>query len=66
MFAMISISCGDAWMDPNISKSEHQRRYLIANMSSDVRTIEEYLTLRKPKGLPRVQLEQMVVANRPW
>lgn len=48
---LVYVSCGEAWSDPNLSKAEQQRRYLLANLASDVQQIQEYCILRNPHNL---------------
>ena len=45
---LIYVSCGDAWTDPNLSKAEQQRRYLLSNLAQDVAQIYQFIALRNP------------------
>ena len=47
---LVYVSCGEAWSDPNLSKAEQQRRYLLANLASDVEQIRQFVALRKPQS----------------
>ena len=45
---LIYVSCGEPWSDPNLSKAEQQRRYLLANLGADVAQIRQFVALRNP------------------
>ena len=47
---LVYVSCGEPWSDPNLSKAEQQRRYLLANLASDVAKIQQFIALRDPQG----------------
>ena len=49
---LVYVSCGEAWSDPNLSKAEQQRRYLLANLAGDVAQIRQFVALRDPSGKP--------------
>ena len=45
------VSCGEAWSDPTLSKAEQQRRYLLNNLASDVKQIQQFVALREPQSM---------------
>ena len=47
---LVYVSCGDAWNDPTLSKSEQQRRYLLNNLACDVKQIQQFVFLRDPQS----------------
>ena len=47
---LVYVSCGEPWSDPNLSKSEQQRRYLLANLASDVSQMRQFMALRNPQS----------------
>ncbi|XP_077995160.1 doublecortin domain-containing protein 1-like isoform X2 [Glandiceps talaboti] len=47
----VYVSCGEPWNDPKLSKSEQQRRFLLANLTSDVQQMKQYCALRNPTNL---------------
>ncbi len=48
---LVYVSCGEPWTDPTLSKAEQQRRYLLANLASDVAQIRQFVALRNPKSM---------------
>jgi hypothetical protein len=46
----VYVSCGEQWIDPELTKAEQQRRLLLAYLSNDVRMIYFYCALRNPTG----------------
>ena len=49
---LVYVSCGEPWSDPNLSKAEQQRRYLLANLASDVGQMRQFMALRNPQSKP--------------
>ena len=47
---MVYVSSGEAWINPDVTYSEQQRRVLLANLASDVTKMRNYVTLRKQSG----------------
>ena len=47
---MVYATCGEQWIDPELTKAEQQRRLLLAYLSYDVRMIYFYCALRYPAG----------------
>ena len=47
---LVYVSCGEPWSDPNLSKAEQQRRYLLANLASDVTQMRQFMALRNPQS----------------
>ncbi|CAF0848442.1 unnamed protein product [Rotaria sp. Silwood1] len=45
----VYVTCGEQWIDPELTKAEQQRRLLLAYLSNDVRMIAFYCSLRNPK-----------------
>ena len=45
---LVYVSTGEPWSDPNLSKAEQQRRYLLSNLSADVAQIKQFVNLRDP------------------
>lgn len=48
---LVTVTCGEPWCDPKLSKAEQQRRYLLANLAADVTQIQEYVSLRNAENL---------------
>nr|XP_006825755.1 PREDICTED: doublecortin domain-containing protein 5-like [Saccoglossus kowalevskii] len=48
---LVYVSCGEIWTDPKLSKSEQQRRFLLANLTADVQQMTQYCTIRNPTNL---------------
>jgi len=46
----VYVTCGEQWIDPELTKAEQQRRLLLAYLSNDVRMIYFYCALRNPMG----------------
>ncbi|CAF0809708.1 unnamed protein product [Rotaria sordida] len=46
--SFIYVTCGEQWIDPELTKAEQQRRLLLAYLSNDVRMIAFYCSLRNP------------------
>ncbi|CAF2617983.1 unnamed protein product [Rotaria sp. Silwood2] len=42
----VYVTCGEQWIDPELTKAEQQRRLLLAYLSNDVRMIAFYCSLR--------------------
>ena len=47
---VVYVSCGEPWTDPRLTKAEQQRRYLLAQLSSDLAQIRQFCFLRHPEG----------------
>ncbi|XP_031565530.1 doublecortin domain-containing protein 1-like isoform X2 [Actinia tenebrosa] len=48
---LVYVSCGEKWIDPQMSYSEQQRRALLMNLASDIARIRQYCVLRDPTDL---------------
>ncbi|CAF1169688.1 unnamed protein product [Adineta ricciae] len=46
--SLVYATCGEQWIDPELTKAEQQRRLLLAYLSYDVRMIYFYCALRYP------------------
>ncbi|CAF3985284.1 unnamed protein product [Adineta steineri] len=46
--SIVYVTCGESWIDPELTKAEQQRRLLLAYLSNDVRMIYFYCALRNP------------------
>ncbi|CAM4769077.1 unnamed protein product [Rotaria magnacalcarata] len=44
----VYVTCGEQWIDPELTKAEQQRRLLLAYLSNDVRMIAFYCAMRNP------------------
>ncbi|CAF0832166.1 unnamed protein product, partial [Didymodactylos carnosus] len=44
----VYVTCGEAWIDPELTKAEQQRRLLLAYLKNDVNMIDFYCSLRNP------------------
>lgn len=47
---IVYVSSGDWWIDPRMTKTEGQRRQLLAKLSHDVAMISAFCDLRNPKS----------------
>ena len=47
---LVYVSCGEAWAEPKLSKGEQQRRYLLNNLASDVKQMQQFIALRKAQS----------------
>ncbi|XP_041366917.1 doublecortin domain-containing protein 1-like [Gigantopelta aegis] len=48
--SLVYISCGEQWVDPNLSKTEQERRFLLTQLYNDVAKIRQYCSLRHPQN----------------
>ena len=48
--ALVYVSCGEPWSDPQLTKAEQQRRFLLANLAADISQIRQFVALRDPAG----------------
>ena len=47
---LVFVSCGEFFVDPNLSGQEHQRRMLLSTLAGDIDSMRQYLALRDPGG----------------
>ncbi|XP_072277958.1 doublecortin domain-containing protein 1 isoform X2 [Pyxicephalus adspersus] len=48
---LVYVSCGELWIDPQLSATEQKRQILLSNLTSDVSFIRSYCSLRNPENL---------------
>ncbi|XP_018423179.1 PREDICTED: doublecortin domain-containing protein 5 [Nanorana parkeri] len=48
---LVYVSCGELWIDPQLSATEQKRQILLSNLTSDVSFIRSYCCLRSPENL---------------
>ncbi|KAG8438259.1 hypothetical protein GDO86_008813, partial [Hymenochirus boettgeri] len=48
---LVYVSCGDAWLNPQISAMEHKKHILAKNFASDMVLIRSFCSLRMPDNL---------------
>ncbi|XP_078077520.1 doublecortin domain-containing protein 1-like [Mustelus asterias] len=48
---LVYVSCGEAWMDPNLMSVEQKKRFRLNNLTCDVALIRSYCAMRDPRGL---------------
>lgn len=46
----VHVTCGEAWSDPTVTKTEQQRRFLLSQLTQDVSQIRQFCALRNPEG----------------
>ncbi|KAL4224512.1 doublecortin domain-containing protein [Mactra antiquata] len=68
---LVYVSCGEIWTDPNLTKAEQQRRYLLSQISQDVAKLRQYASLRNPERyVLEVDASQApstpVIVNKQW
>ncbi|PIO38656.1 hypothetical protein AB205_0148050, partial [Aquarana catesbeiana] len=47
---LVYVSCGELWIDPQLSAAEQKRQILLGNLTSDVSFIHSYCCLRNPES----------------
>ncbi|XP_075044717.1 doublecortin domain-containing protein 1 [Mixophyes fleayi] len=47
----VYVSCGEQWIDPQLSAAEHKKQILLSNLTSDVSLIRHYFSLRNSENL---------------
>ncbi|KAJ8299403.1 hypothetical protein KUTeg_023463 [Tegillarca granosa] len=45
-----TVSCGEPWTDPRLTRAEQQRRFLLSQLSQDVAKIRQFCALRNPEN----------------
>jgi hypothetical protein len=60
----VYVTCGEQWIDPELTKAEQQRRLLLAYLSNDVRMIYFYCALRNPTGKRLPLLYLILLLNK--
>ncbi|XP_059508100.1 doublecortin domain-containing protein 1-like isoform X2 [Stegostoma tigrinum] len=48
---LVYVSCGEAWIDPNLTSLLQRKRLRLNNLTCDVALIRSYCAMRNPKGL---------------
>ncbi|KAM8939168.1 doublecortin domain-containing protein 1 [Pelodytes ibericus] len=48
---LVYVSCGDQWIDPQLSATERKKRILLNSLASDVELIRNYCSLRDSENL---------------
>ncbi|XP_053305475.1 doublecortin domain-containing protein 1-like [Spea bombifrons] len=48
---LVYVSCGDHWIDPQLSAAERKKQLLLNNLGSDVSLIRYYCSLQSPDNL---------------
>jgi hypothetical protein len=48
---LVFVSCGESWVDFNITQSGQQRRMIMTNLSSDIAKLRLYCRLRNLQGM---------------
>ncbi|XP_068116580.1 doublecortin domain-containing protein 1 isoform X2 [Hyperolius riggenbachi] len=61
---LVYVSCGELWIDPELSATEQKRHVLFGNLTSDVSFIRNYCTLRSPENLALEVNGDIVVGAR--
>jgi len=46
---LVYVSCGEIWTDPQLTKQEQYRRFLLSQLSQDVAKMRQYASLRNPE-----------------
>ena len=46
----VYVTCGENWIDPEMTKAEQQRRLLLSYLMHDVRMMYFYCAMRNPIG----------------
>ncbi len=59
----VYVTCGEQWIDPELTKAEQQRRLLLAYLSNDVRMIYFYCALRNPTGKQNISFLFFLLLN---
>ncbi|KAH3884070.1 doublecortin domain-containing protein 1-like [Dreissena polymorpha] len=68
---LVFVSCGEIWTDPNLTKVEQQRRFLLSQLAQDVAKIRQYAALRNPERYvlqvdPSMQPNTQVIVHQQW
>lgn len=48
--SVVYVSCGEPFIDPCVTKSEHQRRKLLAKLTNDVSMLKAYCDIKNVTG----------------
>ncbi|XP_059150633.1 doublecortin domain-containing protein 1-like [Physella acuta] len=69
--ALVYVSCGEEWSNPQYSKEEQSRRFLLSQLTSDVVKIQQFCSMRNPENFvleisgPVAPGSELVV-NKDW
>jgi len=47
---VVYASSGESWIDPRVTRIEHQRRHLLTQLTNDVSMIRAFCAMRNPQG----------------
>ncbi|XP_040184265.1 doublecortin domain-containing protein 1-like [Rana temporaria] len=61
---LVYVSCGELWIDPQLSATEQKRQILLSNLTSDVSFIHSYCCLRNPENLALEVYGDIVAGTR--
>nr|XP_039274440.1 doublecortin domain-containing protein 1-like [Styela clava] len=61
---VVFVTCGETWQNPTVTKSEAQRRQLLAKLTADVKKINDYCILREPGDVVVTMESGAVVGSR--
>lgn len=59
---LVYVSCGEIWTDPNLTRAEQQRRFLLSQISQDVAKLRQYASLRNPEST-RISICRLIFKN---
>ncbi|XP_043561511.1 doublecortin domain-containing protein 1-like isoform X1 [Chiloscyllium plagiosum] len=48
---LVYVSCGEAWIDPNLTSLEQRKRLQLNKLTCDIALIRSYSAMRNPEGL---------------
>ncbi|KAM4722038.1 doublecortin domain-containing protein 1 [Rhinophrynus dorsalis] len=63
---LVYASCGEQWIDPQLSASEHKKHLLLNNLASDVSLIRNYCSMRNPDNLVLEICGEIVAGAKLW
>lgn len=46
----VYVSCGEQWLDPQVTMAQHKKRLQLSNLASDITTVSAYCVMRNPKS----------------
>ncbi|XP_076817747.1 doublecortin domain-containing protein 1-like isoform X1 [Clavelina lepadiformis] len=61
---IVYASVGESWIDPKVTKTEYQRRHLLAKLTHDVSMISAYCDLRNPQDFVIEAEKENTVGSR--
>ncbi|XP_066492130.1 doublecortin domain-containing protein 1 [Tiliqua scincoides] len=48
---LVYVSCGEQWLDPQVTMAQHKKRLQLSNLASDITTVSAFCVMRNPKNL---------------